>query len=231
LLGYAYRLTSELRLRGGAGSAFKAPTFNDLYAIDPTFFFIPNPDLRPERSRSKEAGVNYQGEANRFSATVFENRITDLVVLVTDPVTFVSTPQNLNRARIRGTELGYQGFFGGLQANAQLTLQDPVDEETGKLLPRRARQYGSVAVGNATGRWRLGAEVTASGARFDSADEDPAKKMHGYGLVNLIASHTLDREWSIRARWNNVFNREYELAQNFNTPRSNVFVSLQYQPR
>jgi len=231
LLGYAYRLTSELRLRGGAGSAFKAPTFNDLYAIDPTFFFIPNPDLRLERSRSKEAGVNYQGEANRFSATVFENRITDLVVLVTDPVTFVSTPQNLNRARIRGTELGYQGFFGGLQANAQLTLQDPVDEETGKLLPRRARQYGSVAVGNATGRWRLGAEVTASGARFDSADEDPAKKMHGYGLVNLIASHTLDREWSIRARWNNVFNREYELAQNFNTPRSNVFVSLQYQPR
>ena len=42
LLGYAYRLTSKLRLRVGAGTAFKAPTFNDLYAIDPTFFFIPN---------------------------------------------------------------------------------------------------------------------------------------------------------------------------------------------
>jgi len=231
LLGYAYRLTSELRVRLGGGSAFKAPTFNDLYAVDPTFFFIPNPDLRPERSRSKEAGLNYQAGTNRFSATYFENRITDLVVLVTDPVMFVSTPRNLNRARIKGTELGYQGFFAGLQANAQLTLQDPVDEETGKLLPRRAREYGSVAAGKAAGRWRFGGEVTASGARFDSADEDPAKKMHGYALVNLTASYTLSQEWLLRARWNNVFNREYELAQDFNTPGSNVFVALRYQPK
>jgi vitamin B12 transporter len=231
LLGYAYRPTAELRLRVGAGSAFKAPTFNDLYAIDPTFFFIPNPDLRPERSRSKEVGLNYQAGTNRFSATYFENRITDLVVLVTDAVTFVSTPQNLNRARIKGTELGYQGFFGGLQANAQLTLQSPVGEETGKLLPRRAREYGSVALGNAAGRWRLGAEVTASGARFDSADEDPAKKMHGYALLNLIVSYALAHDWSVRARWNNVFDRDYELAQHFNTPGGNVFVALQYQPR
>jgi vitamin B12 transporter len=231
LLGYAYRLTSELRLRLGSGSAFKAPTFNDLYAVDPTFFFIPNPDLRPERSRSKEAGLNYQAGENRFSATYFENRISDLVVLVTDSVTFVSTPQNLNRARIKGTELDYHGFFGGLQANVQLTLQDPVDEETGKRLPRRAREYGSVAVGKLAGRWRFGVEVTGSGARFDSAGEDPAKKMHGYALLNLIASYALARDWSVRARWNNVFDREYELAQNFNTPGSNVFMALQYQPQ
>jgi len=55
--------------------------------------------------------------------------------------------------------------------------------------------------------------------------------MHGYGLVNLTASYALDPEWSVKARWNNVFNREYELAQNFNTPGSNLFVALQYQPK
>ncbi|HYT86616.1 MAG TPA: TonB-dependent receptor [Burkholderiales bacterium] len=233
LLGYGYHLTSELRLRVGAGSAFKAPTFGDLYATgDPTF--IPNPDLRPERSRSREAGLNYQVGANRFSATYFDNRITDLIVFVVtnpDPVTFEGTVQNLNRTRVKGTELGYQGFFGGLQANAQLTLQDPVDEEAGKLLPRRAREYGSLTVSNASGPWRLGGELVASSARFDAANEKSGTRMHGYELVNLTASYMLDRELSIRARWNNVFNREYELAQNFNTPRSNVFVSLQYQPR
>ena len=231
LLGYGYRLTSELRLRAGAGSAFKAPTFNDLYAIDPSLFFIPNPDLRPERSRSKEAGMNYQVGMNRFSATYFENHITDLIVFVFDPNAGVGTVQNLNRARIKGTELSYQGSVGRLQASAQLTLQDPVDEETGKLLPRRAREFGSVTVGSVAGRWRFGAEVTASGARFDSADEDPAKRTHGYALLNLTASYALARDWSVRARWNNVFDRDYELAQNFNTPGSNVFVVLQYQPR
>jgi vitamin B12 transporter len=229
LLGYAYRPTQELRLRVGGGTAFKAPTFNDLYLIDPSFSFIPNPDLKPESSRSWETGLTYSAGTGRFSATYFENRITDLIVLVTDPVTFVATPQNLSRAKITGTELGYQGVFAGLQANAKVTLQDPVDEDTGKMLPRRAREYGTVAVANAAGRLRLGAEVVASGARFDSPGEDPARRMHGYAIVNLTASYALGRDWSLRARWNNVFDREYELAQNFNTPGSNVFVAVQYQ--
>src|SRR6266699_4162655 len=222
LLGYGYRLTPELRLRVGAGSAFKAPTFNDLY-----FPGQSNPDLRPERSRSKEAGVNYEVGSNRFSANYFDNHITDLIVFPT----FTSPPENIDRARIKGTELAYQGFFGGLQANAQLTFQDPVNEETGKLLQRRAREHGSLAISDASGPWRLAAEVVASGARFDSTGESPGTKMHGYGLLNVTASYALSRDWSVRARWNNVFDREYELAQNFNTPGSNVFVAVQYQPR
>jgi vitamin B12 transporter len=221
LLGYAHRVTSDLRLRAGAGTAFKAPTFNDLY-----FPGFSNPNLRPERSHSKEAGLNYQIGNNRFSATYFDNHITDLIVLDS---TF--TPQNLSQARIKGTELSYDGLFGGLRASAQLTLQNPVDDTSGVLLPRRAREHGSLAISNASGPWRLGAEFVASSARFDAANEAPGTRMHGYELVNLTASYTLDREWSVRTRWNNVFNREYELAQNFNTPRSNVFVALLHQPR
>jgi vitamin B12 transporter len=231
LLGYAYRLTSELRLRVGAGTAFKAPTFNDLYAVDPTGSFIPNPNLRPERSRSMEAGLNYQVGANRFSATYFENRITDLVVFVSDPVTFVGTVQNLASARINGTELGYQGVYSEVRVNAQVTLQNPVDDSTGLLLPRRAKEHGSLAVNRTSGPWTLGTEVVASSARFDQAGENEGTRMHGYGLVNLTAIYGLDREWSIRVRWNNVFDREYELAQNFNTPGSNVFVAVQYQQK
>jgi vitamin B12 transporter len=219
LLGYAYALTSALRLRVGAGTAFKAPTFNDLY-----FPGFSNPNLRPERSRSKEVGASYERAGHRLSATYFDNRITDLIVL--DP-TF--TPQNLASARIKGTELAYQAFLGSLNVRAQATFQDPVDDTTGKLLPRRARQYGTLAVSQGVGAWRLGGEVVASGARFDRPGENPATRMHGYGLLNLTASYALNRALSLRARWNNVFNRDYELAQNFNTPGSNVFVALQYQ--
>ncbi|HEY6239239.1 MAG TPA: TonB-dependent receptor [Burkholderiales bacterium] len=226
-LGYAYRLTSELRLRVGVGTAFKAPTFNDLY-----FPGFSNPDLRPERSRSKEAGVNYQFGNNRFSATYFDNLITDLIVfVVSDPNTFAGMPQNVNQARIRGTELNYDGLFGGLRASAQLVFQDPVDEATGQLLQRRAREHGNLAASYTFGPWSMGTQVVASSARFDSTNEDPNTRMHGYASVNLTASYTLSQEWLLRARWNNVFNREYELAQNFNTPGSNVFVALQYQSR
>jgi vitamin B12 transporter len=50
-------------------------------------------------------------------------------------------------------------------------------------------------------------------------------------LLNLTAVFAFDREWSVRARWNNVFDRDYELAKNFNTPGSNVFVAVQYQAK
>ena len=231
LFGYAYRPTDELRLRVGAGTAFKAPTFDDLYLIDPSGFFIPNPNLRPETSHSKEAGLSYQAGAHRFSATYFDNHISDLVVFVSDPVTFVGTVQNLDSARIKGVELGYQGSFAGYRANLSVTLQDPIDEATGTMLPRRAKEFGSLSLSKTSADWTLGAEVVASSARFDQPDEAEGTRMHGYGLLNLTASYAIDREWSVRARWNNVFNREYELAQNFNTPGSNVFVAVQYQSK
>jgi vitamin B12 transporter len=117
------------------------------------------------------------------------------------------------------------------QAQAQVTFQDPVDDATGQLLQRRAREHGSLSITKAVGSWRAGAEFVASGARFDSNTEDPTTRMHGYGLVNLIANYTVNKDWLIRARWNNVANREYELAQFYNTPGSNVFVTLEYQPK
>jgi len=232
LVGYAYRPTEALRLRVGAGTAFKAPTFNDLYAIDPTGGFTPNPDLRPESSHSKEVGVNYQVGANRFSATYFDNHIDDLIIfVVTNPATFAGTVENLSSARIKGVELGYQGSFATLQAYARATLQNPVDEATGLMLPRRAKEFGSAGVSKTWGPWNVGGEIVASGARFDQAGEPDGTRMHGYALLNLTATYVIDHEWSIRARWNNVFDREYELAQNFNTPGSNVFVSVQYQSK
>jgi vitamin B12 transporter len=221
-LGYAYRLTSAFRLRTSAGTAFKAPTFNDLY-----FPGSNNPNLRPERSRNKEAGLDYQVGDHRFGAAYFINQITDLIVF--DNAT--NMPLNLNQARIKGTELSYRGNLGGFEVKTQLTFQDPINDATGKLLQRRAREHGTLSITKAVGPWKAGTELVAGGVRFDSTTENPANRMHGYGLVNLIASYTLNKEWLMRARWNNVVNRDYELVQNFNTPGSNLFVALQYQPK
>ena len=221
LLGYAYRVSPDLKVRAAASTAFRAPTFNDLYSP-----FGSNPDLRPESAVNGEAGVNYQSGSDRVSATYFRNRIKDLILLDSNFI-----PQNLGPAVVEGVELGYDTTFGGFRAGAKLTLQNPVDKSTGTLLPRRAKEYGSATVSKSSGPWTVGGEVIANGARFDQPGENPATRMHGYGLLNLTAAYSLSREWSLRARWNNVFDREYELAQGFNTPGSNVFVAVQYQTR
>jgi len=229
--GYSYRISGPLRIRAGAGTAFKAPTFNDLYFPDFAPFFFSNPNLRPERSRSREAGVDYRSGERQLGVTVFQNDITDLITVFTDPATFVSNTQNLARVRTEGVEIAWRGTLWGWQTRAQLTLQDPRDETTGSQLRRRAKQYGSIGAERTSGRWRFGADIVGSGERFDSTNEAPNTRMHGYGLLNLAAGYALARDWSINARWNNVFDREYELIQFFNTPGGNLFIWVAWQPQ
>jgi vitamin B12 transporter len=225
--GYAYQITRQLRARAAVGSAFKAPTFNDLYFPD-FFRFSGNPDLDPERSRSFELGANYLWREHSLGATYFENRIRDIIVV--DPVTF-STVINLDRAKIRGVELNYHGQISDWEVRASATYQEPENEGTGNLLPRRARAFGSIALNRSWGALDGALEIVATGPRFDSSTENPATRLGGYAIANLFAGYRLSRELSLNARWNNVFNKDYELVQHFNTPSSNLFVFVRYDTR
>jgi len=55
-VAYGYRLSSEWRATASYGTAFKAPTFNDLYYPE-----FSNPNLVPETSRNVEGGVYGNG--------------------------------------------------------------------------------------------------------------------------------------------------------------------------
>ena len=224
-IAYGYRITPEMRLRGAYGTAFHAPSFNDLY-----FPGFGNPEVNPERSRNREIGFDYQAAQQRFVATYFDNRITDLIVFVFNPVTFTSRPENVSKARIRGTELSYTARFFETQIRAKLTLQDPEAEPTGFQLQRRAKRHGSFMASRALGAWRLGGEMVASGERFDSSNEAAASRLAGYAVFNLTLARSLTPEWSVDVRWNNVTDKKYELIQGFNTPGSNALVSLRWTP-
>ena len=225
-VGYGYRLTPAIKLRAGYGTAFHAPTFNDLYfPTDPFFGGGGNPDLKPERSRNREIGVDCQSGKQRFAATYFDNRIANLIALDA-----MFSPRNIGAATIRGTELSYQGNIFATQLRAKLTVQDPADDNTGLQLQRRAKQFGSISAAHAWAAWKIGAELVASGQRFDSTNEAPTSRLAGYALINFFVTRRLAPEWLVEARWNNVTDKDYERVQGYNTPRSNVFVSLRWTP-
>ncbi|HTS54273.1 MAG TPA: TonB-dependent receptor [Burkholderiales bacterium] len=219
-LGYAFAVTPEFRLRASGGNAFHAPTFDDLY-----FPGFGNPNLQPEKGTSWEVGADFKTGTQRVSATYFNSYISQLIVV--DSATF--QPMNLNAARIQGLELAYDGVVHGVELRARLTLQDPVDAADGDQLPRRAKIFGNAGVARSFGAFKLGAEVVGASARFDSIDQSPDSRMGGYALFNLVASYKIDRDWRVDLRWNNVFNKNYELAQGYNTPGSNVFVWVKYE--
>ncbi|MEQ1674011.1 MAG: TonB-dependent receptor, partial [Candidatus Nitrotoga sp.] len=100
LLGYGYAITDTLRATASASTAFKVPTFNDLY-YPLSFGFSGNPDLKPERSKNREVGLRYANDRQHFNVVYFNNRIRDLIASTPD----FSTVINVNTARINGVEL------------------------------------------------------------------------------------------------------------------------------
>ena len=64
---------------------------------------------------------------------------------------------------------------------------------------------------------------------FDTWPNPPARiALAGYGLVHARVAWPLARGWSLEARAENLFDREYELAHRFNTPGRSGVLALRW---
>ncbi len=217
-LAWGYRLGDGLRLSASYGSAFDAPTFNDLY-----YPGYSNPDLSPERSHGGGLGLTQRLAHGRWEVHAFRTDIRDLIV-VSGPS---FTPRNVARSRIDGVEASTVWHADGWRVYAAATWLDPRDRSSGKLLPRRSRDSGRVELDRQLGPLRLGGIVRA---RSDSYD-DPANRIRlaGFATVALHASYRLSRRFRLAGRIGNVFDRSYTTAYTYRQPGRTVFVSLRYR--
>lgn len=225
--GYGYRIGSALRVNASVGTSFRAPTFNELYY--PGYGV---PDNKPEKGRNAEAGLHYDDGAMQWGAVYYRNRLEDMLVNTTpcpikDPKTYAfGCAYNVNQATLEGLSLSASRKLGALLVSASADWQDPKDETTGKSLARRSKRHGNVALEYALGKLTAGAELQVSGPRFDDAAN--RNRLGGYGLLNLVASYQFAPEWSALLRWNNVADKNYEVARNYATSGSTVFAGLRY---
>jgi len=218
---YAYSLSSNLRASMSYGTGFKAPTFNDLYY--PGFS---NPDLVPETAHNLEGALRYSDAMLNAGVVAYRNRVKDLIVFSCD-ADFNCAPQNIASATLEGITLELQALYGDTNIKGSLDFARPYDDATGNLLPRRARYYGSLQVTQSLGALQLGVQVIASSARY----EDPAntRRMGGYAVVNFNAEYAVAPQWALFAIVGNAFDKNYELAADYNTPGSNVFAGVRYR--
>jgi vitamin B12 transporter len=134
----------------------------------------------------------------------------------------------VSSATLEGVTFALDMRRGDTAVKASLDLADPHDDDTGHLLPRRARQHSSVGVSQGWGAWRFGAEWIASSHRYDDAEN--TVRLAGYGLLNLTAEWTFLPGWSVLVRGDNVFDRDYRLAAGYATGGAMVFAALRWQP-
>jgi len=229
-LGYGYQFTPAWRATASAGTAFRAPTFNDLYwPVDFSTFYVGNPNLRPERAHNREAGVIYETAVQRISLTAFHNRVSDLIAFgdAATPAFFFTTV-NVGTAVLKGITASYDGSFGNWKVRASYDTLSAKNADTGLHLIRRASEHGSAEVRYGGSGWDAGVQLVASGPRWVNTAN--TQQTHGFGLINIDARHQLAKDWSLVGRVNNLFNQKYELVQGFNTPGANLFVGVRYSP-
>jgi vitamin B12 transporter len=133
------------RIRGSAGTGFRAPTFNDLFFPD-----FGNPTLQPERSMSWDAGVDqtlWQGRI-RLGLTYFHNDFTNLITCcVSIPTAPFGGPVNVGAARSEGVEFTSEAdILPNLVGSVNYTFTDTKNLQTGRWLPREPQHRWNIGV-------------------------------------------------------------------------------------
>ena len=220
---YGYFFSKELRVNVNYGTGFKAPSFYDLY--------YPNygvTTIKPERSQNTEAGIHYETVPYDIHFVVYNNTISNLIQYTSlgCPVGYsMGCASNVASAKITGASLGGVSRIGDFTLKGSFDQQNPVDQSTGYVLAKRAKQFGNVSVEYKKNAYVVGAEGTFQAQRYDYGNTG---LMNGYGIANLYGSYDFAKDWSLFARWNNIFNKNYQLNYGYVTPGSNVFVGIRY---
>jgi outer membrane receptor protein involved in Fe transport len=191
-------ILSGTRLRFSYATGFKEPRLEETFAGPP--FTEANPGLKPERSRSFEAGLlqGFLRDRVALNATYFNNLFHDQINYVTvNPVTFVGEYVNVNRAFAQGAEISVQAKIRPrLLLNSAYTytsseyLDNPSPFDAvynpGQPLLRRPKHSGTVLLSYLGSRWGANLGGSFVGRRSDS-DFDGFGIDHaaGYGRVDL----------------------------------------------
>lgn len=150
-IGVTYNATDHFRIKANYGDGFKAPSVSQLYYdLDMEMgrgnwvHLTGNPNLKPEKSKSWDLGVEAEFGKGYGSLTYFDNDVDNLIASIPKGKDSnghnLHRYENVNKARIKGLEntLGYR-FNDTLEFKVTSTLLDAKDTSSGKDLTQRAR--------------------------------------------------------------------------------------------
>jgi outer membrane receptor protein involved in Fe transport len=240
-LSAAY-VASGIRLHASFGMGLRPPNGFELAFTD-------NPALKPERTRSVDAGVERRfGSLLTLDATYFYNRYYDLIVTLGGSLTALShyTSANLANSQAQGGEFSARlrparsvlvtGSYT-LLGTRILSLdgssnQAPLPFTVGQELTRRPENSGNVVATFTRGR--LAADLSGY-FRGRTLYEEPNLGASnglfwnpGFANVGVNLNYTLGRGVTAYGNLRNALNRQYEEVFGYPSPKLNFVAGLKW---
>lgn len=193
-LGASYLMTDSMEVVGTAGTAFRAPSFNELY-----FPGYGDENVEPEESRSFELALRQFTQGGEWRISGY--RIDTSNLIGTDPDTF--TAANIDEARILGLELDITQQFGAFDLRFNTTLTDARDGDD-EQLDNRPEWTAFAALAYQRGQWMFNTDLQAETGR-----KNGDVSLGDYAILGLGTRLQLNGDSALSARVDNVLDEDY----------------------
>jgi len=217
-LGAAHRLIVS------RGTAFKAPTFNDLY-WPADQYSAGNSNLAPEESDHIELELRGSYADLTWSLTAYRNDIDNLINWAETSPGFWQ-PSNVNAAEILGSEFSLRTQLGDWNVQTSISYVKPENADNGNLLARRAEKTALAQLDRQFGKMFVAVNWKAQSHRYD--DVANSKRLPGYNTVAVSLSYEISEKLTSRLKLDNIFDSDYQLSKNYHTAGSEALLSLTY---
>lgn len=228
---------SSVKVFGNIGKGIKSPSFIERYGGG---FADPNPDLKVERARTADVGVEatFADQRVRAGVTYFNNEYKDQVAFIGFNVgDGIPDIVNIDKSKANGVELevALQRPVSGFTAATTYSLVDTEvvtnfqtsqQFQPGQPLLRRPRHSGTIRVGYTMGRLSANFDTRWVGDRHDNTFFFPQLRTlpnatrpafstdltvnPGYAVAGFGVDYEVDRRASIFVRVNNVGDTVYD---------------------
>ncbi len=238
---------SGTRLRFSYGAGFKEPRLEETFAGKP--YSIRNTGLKPERTRSFEAGIQQDLLAGKYTltATYFHNLFYDRIdYSIVDPVNFIGQYVNVDKSFAQGAELEFQAkLWSRLSLNTAYTytsteiLEAPLCKPenfcdpllaAGRPLLRRPKHSATALISYLGRRWGANAGGSFVGRRPDS-DFLSFNITHaaGYARVDLGGWYAINSRITAYANVENTLNTHYNEVVGYPALTANFRAGLRFR--
>lgn len=210
----SYRPMEDLILRAAVSTGFRSPSLYELFGP------FGNAALEQEKSLSAELGVEKQFAGGFVKATLFQNRVENLIDYSFATSSYAQVP---GQTRIRGLEVwGEVEVSAGVAVFGSYTLTDTRTASGGRLL-RVPRHDLALGVAAELGRDWSG-DVTLQ--HFADRPAEFGTAMPDYTTVSLGAAYRITDDAEAYLRVENLLDEDYQTAAGYASTGRAAFVGV-----